>query len=91
MTYRLTDALGSTVNLCGASGNVLVTYTYDAVGNRKTLVTGAGTTTCSGWQPCVTGIQESAVILLSYRSETACGRKHVASWRSGSPLPPAKA
>jgi RHS repeat-associated protein len=32
MTYRLTDGLGSTVNLCDASGNVLVTYTYDAFG-----------------------------------------------------------
>jgi RHS repeat-associated protein len=32
MTYRLTDGLGSTVNLCDASGNVLVTYAYDAFG-----------------------------------------------------------
>jgi hypothetical protein len=26
MTYRLTDGLGSTVNLCDASGNVLASY-----------------------------------------------------------------
>jgi RHS repeat-associated protein len=32
MTYRLTDGLGSTINLCDASGNVLVTYAYDAFG-----------------------------------------------------------
>jgi RHS repeat-associated protein len=32
MTYRLTDGLGSTVNLCDASGNVLVTYAYDVFG-----------------------------------------------------------
>jgi RHS repeat-associated protein len=32
MTYRLTDGLGSTVNLCDASGSVLVTYAYDAFG-----------------------------------------------------------
>jgi RHS repeat-associated protein len=32
MTYRLTDGLGSTVNLCDALGNVLVTYAYDAFG-----------------------------------------------------------
>ena len=32
MTYRLTDGLGSTVNLCDSSGNVTVSYTYDAFG-----------------------------------------------------------
>jgi RHS repeat-associated protein len=35
MTYRLTDGLGSTVNLCDASGNVLVTYAYDAFGGIR--------------------------------------------------------
>ncbi|HLG10663.1 MAG TPA: RHS repeat-associated core domain-containing protein, partial [Dehalococcoidia bacterium] len=32
LTYRLTDGVGSTVNLCDSSGNVLVTYAYDAFG-----------------------------------------------------------
>jgi RHS repeat-associated protein len=32
MAYRLTDGLGSTINLCDASGNVLVTYAYDVFG-----------------------------------------------------------
>jgi RHS repeat-associated protein len=32
MTYRLTDGLGSTMNLCDASGNELVTYAYDVFG-----------------------------------------------------------
>jgi RHS repeat-associated protein len=35
LTYRLTDGLGSTVNLCDASGNVLVTYAYDAFGGIR--------------------------------------------------------
>ncbi len=36
MTYRLTDGLGSTANLCDASGNVTVSYTYDAFGAHPT-------------------------------------------------------
>ena len=35
LTYRLTDGLGSTVNLCDATGNVLVTYAYDAFGGIR--------------------------------------------------------
>jgi RHS repeat-associated protein len=42
MTYRLTDGLGSTVNLCDASGNVLVTYTYDAFGAIRSQTGSSG-------------------------------------------------
>jgi RHS repeat-associated protein len=35
-TYRLTDALGSTATLIGASGAVVGSYTYDAFGNIRT-------------------------------------------------------
>lgn len=31
-TYRLTDGLGSTTDLCDGSGSVVVSYTYDAFG-----------------------------------------------------------
>jgi RHS repeat-associated protein len=35
MTYRLTDGLGSTINLCDAEGAVLVTDAYDAFGGIR--------------------------------------------------------
>jgi len=35
-TYRLTDGLGSTANLCDASGNVTDSWTYDVFGAVKT-------------------------------------------------------
>jgi RHS repeat-associated protein len=42
MTYRLTDGLGSTVNLCDGSGNVLVTYAYDAFGAIRSQTGSSG-------------------------------------------------
>jgi RHS repeat-associated protein len=35
MTYRLTDGLGSTVNLCDQGGELVGEYTYDAYGNVR--------------------------------------------------------
>jgi RHS repeat-associated protein len=35
MTYRLTDGLGSTVNLCDQDGELVGEYTYDAYGNVR--------------------------------------------------------